>query len=137
MRLFVDTSAWFALYDKGDGAHGSASRFWKELRRKSARFVTTEHVFGESITLVRARGGHTAACQLGNFLLTSQIVEIADVPAQTRARAWEVFVKYSDKDFSFTDCTSFVVMRELGLTDAFTFDDHFAQMGFNLRPSRG
>ena len=137
MRLFVDTSAWFALYSARDEAHSRASRFWKELRRKSVRLVTTEHVFGESITLMRARGGHRAACRLGSILLNSRIVEIADVPAQTRGRAWEVFVKYSDKDFSFTDCTSFVVMRELGLTDAFTFDDHFAQMGFNLRPSRG
>jgi len=86
---------------------------------------------------MRARSGHLAACRLGNILLNSRIVEIADVPAQIRARAWDVFVKYSDKDFSFTDCTSFVVMRELGITDAFAFDDHFAQMGFTLRPSRG
>lgn len=137
MRLFVDTSAWFALYDKGDEAHGSATKFWKELRRQSARLVTTEHIFGESITLTRARGGHTAACRLGNFLLGSRIVEIAEVPVQTRARAWELFGKFSDKDFSFTDCTSFVVMQELGLTDAFAFDNHFTQMGFTLRPSRG
>lgn len=137
MRVFVDTSAWFALYSKGDEAHSRASRFWKELRRKSARLLTTEHVFSESITLMRARKGYLAACRLGNFILNSRIVEIADVPAQTRGRAWEVFIKYSDKDFSFTDCTSFVVMRELGITDAFAFDDHFAQMGFTLRPSRG
>ena len=134
MRLFVDTSAWFALSDRGDDAHGRAARFWKEVRRQSARLVTTDHVFAESVTLMRARAGHAAACRLGDTLLSSRIVEIAEIPAQARTQAWGVFVKYSDKDFSFIDCTSFVVMQELRLTDVFTFDQHFTQMGFIVWP---
>ena len=41
---------------------------------------------------------------------------------------------YDDKDFSFTDCTSFVMMRRLKIVDAFTADHHFEQMGFRLWP---
>lgn len=137
MRLFIDTSAWFALSDRGDRVHDRAARFWKEMRQQAARLVTTDHVFAESITLMRARAGHAAARRLGDTLLSSRIVEIAEIRAETRIQAWRVFVKYSDKDFSFIDCTSFVVMQELALTDVFTFDQHFAEMGFNLRPSRG
>lgn len=137
MRLFVDTSAWFALYARRDDAHARASRLWKDLQRQSARLVTSDDIFTETITLTRIRGGHNAARRLGDFLLKSRVVELAAVPAQVRDKAWDLFVRYDDKDFSFTDCTSFVIMRELGLTDAFAFDEHFAQMGFRLRPSPG
>lgn len=45
-------------------------------------------------------------------------------------QAWEIFAHYDDKDFSFTDCTSFAVMRQLGITTVFAFDEHFEQFGF-------
>jgi hypothetical protein len=45
-------------------------------------------------------------------------------------QAWEVFARYDDKDFSFTDCTSFAVMQQLGITTTFAFDEHFEQFGF-------
>ena len=137
MRIFVDTSAWFALYDRRDDAHGNATRFWHELKRQPARLVTSDYIFSEAITLTRARGGHTAACRLGEFLQRSAVVELAEVTSPVRAQAWELFVRHADKDFSFTDCTSFVIMRELNMTNAFAFDEHFAQMGFTLRPSPG
>src|SRR5881396_4089497 len=49
-----------------------------------------------------------------------------------KARSW--FFRWKDKDFSFTDCTSFVVMRELGQRRALTTDHHFAQAGFEMVP---
>ncbi len=51
-----------------------------------------------------------------------------------RDQARDLFVQHDDKDFSFTYCTSFVIMQTLGLTDAFAFDERFAQMGFRLWP---
>ncbi len=135
MRIFVDTSAWFALYDRRDDAHARAVRLWKDLRRRPTRLVTSDYVFAEAITLTRARAGHGAARTLGEFLLKSKVVDIAEVSAQVRDNAWGLFVRHDDKAFSFTDCTSFVIMRDLGLTDAFAFDEHFAQLGFRLRPS--
>lgn len=135
VRIFVDTSAWFALYDRRDDAHGRAVRLWKELRRQPSRLVTSDYIFAEAVTLTRARAGHSAARTLGDFLLKSRVVELAEVSAQVRDGAWDLFVRYHDKEFSFTDCTSFVIMRDLGLTDAFAFDEHFAQMGFRLRPN--
>ena len=137
MKVFVDTSAWFALYYRRDDAHAKATRFWQDLRRQPARLVTSDYIFSEAITLTRAHGGHPAACRLGDFILKSDVVELAEVTFQVRAEAWALFVRYADKDFSFTDCTSFVIMRALNLTNAFAFDDHFAQMGFRLQPSRG
>ena len=117
-----------------DDAHVRATRLWKELQRQPTRLVTSGYVFSEAITLTRIRGGHDAAVRLGEFLLKSRVMELAEVSAQMRGAAWELFVQHDDKDFSFTDCTSFVIMRELGLTDAFAFDEHFTQMGFRVWP---
>ena len=49
-------------------------------------------------------------------------------------RAWEIFLKYKDKDFSYTDCTSFAVMERLKIDTAFTFDSHFQTMKFQVAP---
>lgn len=134
MRIFVDTSAWFALYHRRDDAHRGAVRFWGTLPQQTTRLVISDYVFDEAITLTRARAGHAAAVRLGEFLHASKVVEFAEVTAQVRAAAWELFVRHADRDFSFTDCTSFVVIRELGLADVFAFDEHFAQMGFRVWP---
>lgn len=49
-------------------------------------------------------------------------------------KAWKIFEKYSDKDFSFTDCTSFIVMKMLEINEVFSFDKHFEQYGFIRLP---
>jgi hypothetical protein len=135
VRLFVDTSAWYALYDRRDDAHLRAATLWKELQRRPTRLITSDYVFSETVTLTRIRAGHGAACRLGGQLLTSQVVDVVAVSAHVREEAWRRFVKHDDQDFSFVDCTSFVIMQELGLSDVFAFDDHFRQMGFRLHPS--
>jgi hypothetical protein len=61
-------------------------------------------------------------------------VRLARVGVAEWEEAWRLFQQYDDKSFSFTDCTSFILMRRLKLRDAFTFDHHFAQMGFRLWP---
>ena len=58
--------------------------------------------------------------------------ESIDRDRAERARA--IFFRYRDKDFSFTDCTSFAIMRELRLRAALTTDRHFRQAGFDLVP---
>jgi hypothetical protein len=55
-----------------------------------------------------------------------------DTERAEKARA--VFFRHRDKDYSFTDCTSFVVMRELRLREALTTDRHFRQAGFQVLP---
>ena len=50
------------------------------------------------------------------------------------ALGWEYFRQHHDKRYSLTDCLSFVVMNERGLTQALGFDHHFVQAGFQLLP---
>jgi len=61
-------------------------------------------------------------------------VKVLSVSKEMEERAIDLFEHYDDKTFSFTDCVSFVVMKGIGVPEAFAFDQHFEQMGFVRRP---
>jgi predicted nucleic acid-binding protein len=132
MRLFVDTSAWFALHDTRDQNHRDAIAKSFEIRRRKIELITSEYIIDESITLIRHRISHKAAVIFGESLLFSNIVTILDISYEDRLKAWELFKKYEDKSFSFTDCTSFTLMKNLSIRKAFTFDEHFKQVGIDI-----
>ena len=132
MKLFVDTSAWLALNDRNDQYHSKAAARSAEIKRHRIELITSECILDESITLIRYRVSHQSAVIFGNSLLNSSIVRIEDVNTEERHKAWEIFKKYGDKELSFTDCTSFVLMKNLKLRKAFTFDEHFKQIGFEI-----
>ena len=66
----------------------------------------------------------------GEKLRQSKTVQVLHVSEYIEEEAWKLFKQYSDKNFSFTDCTSFIIMRQLKLLSVFTNDHHFEQMGF-------
>jgi len=132
MILFVDTSAWLALNDKSDQYHIKAASKSLEIKRQQIELITSEYIIDESITLIRYRVSHKAAVIFGDSLFNSSIVRIMDITKEDRHRAWEKFKKYDDKELSFTDCTSFVLMKKMKLHKAFTFDEHFKRMGFEM-----
>ncbi len=101
-----------------------------ELNQKHRIALTTDHVISETYTLLKARkrqwyipGFHTIVSQ-------SRAIKIIWTDQALFEKASEFLLQHSDKDYSFTDCLSFVVMREHKLTDALTTDEHFAQAGF-------
>jgi predicted nucleic acid-binding protein len=136
MRPFADTGAWCALYDRSDIHHARASAFLKELKRKKAQLITSDYVLDESLTLLRFRVGHKEAVDLGRWVLQSPLVKLINVDEKTWQSAWEMFVRYDDKGFSFTDCTSFAIMQQLGLLNVFAFDHNFEQAGFVMLPAQ-
>ncbi|MDI3281529.1 MAG: PIN domain-containing protein [Bacillota bacterium] len=131
----MDTSAFIALYDPSDRHHVAARRFFTAKEIQTRRFlpVTSNFVFAEVYAYFCRR--HAAAVAVGEALRSSKVLrwlrpEIADEEA-----AWELAKKYADKDFSFVDCLSFVLMKKLGCQTAFAFDEHFRQLGFELLPA--
>lgn len=132
--LFVDSGAWLAVYDQADQYHRSAIALWNDLRTQPVRFITSDYVLDETYTLLKLRAGLRAAVALHRMLETSRIVTVAEVSSSVFQAAWKVFEGYTDKAWSFTDCTSLVIMRQLNLTEAFVFDEHFRQMGFVTLP---
>ena len=130
-RVFVDTSAWFAYANRRDPDHRAVREVF---RRKGLRLVTSNFVFDETVTLCLYRMGHGTASKVGAVLRDNPLVDLVRVTAEDEARAWELFGKRVDKNYSFTDCTSFVLMRRLALDTSLALDDDFAQEGFATVP---
>ncbi len=129
--IFVDTGAWYAYINAKDPDHFKVREFLDSFEEK---LVTSSYIFDEIITLVLARLGHQKAVKVGEVLLNPKVVELVRVGAADEWSAWQLFQQRSDKMYSFTDCTSFVLMRRLKLAKALTLDEHFAQEGFVVIP---
>jgi hypothetical protein len=133
--LFVDTAGWMSLADAADPGHERSKAFRDRWLGSGGRLLSTDFVLDETLTLLRVRLGLDAAERWWAQIEASTRVawEWIDEERAEKARHW--FFRWSDKDFSFTDCTSFVVMRERRLRTAFTTDRHFVQAGFEIVPA--
>jgi predicted nucleic acid-binding protein len=127
-RVLVDTSAVFALLDRGDACHAAAKRVLDDLRRSRVEPLLTNFVVAECHALLVARLGLPIARSwlLGTAWPTEGVTDADEV------RAREIIRQYKDKTFSYTDATSFAVMERLGLRRVFAFDSHFRQFGFDV-----
>jgi hypothetical protein len=133
-ELFVDTAGWMAMADASDPRH-EACRAWRDRWfRDGGTLVSTDCVLDETVTLIRARLGFGAASRWWGQVDGSRRVrwEWIDPTRADKARDW--FFRWKDKTFSFTDCTSFVVMRELRQRRVLTTDRRFRQAGFTVVP---
>jgi hypothetical protein len=71
-----------------------------------------------------------------DLLIASKILIVIWISEEFADRSWQVFEHFNaDKHWSFTDCSSYVVMKNKGIAEAFTFDRHFSQMGFICYPN--
>jgi predicted nucleic acid-binding protein len=128
--VFMDTAGFLALWDAGDEHHDAASRLQDELVRKRRRFFTTEYVVDETDTLLLVRHSHAAAVDFLDTIERSEALRLEWIGPDRFHAAAALFRKHGDKTWSFTDCVSFAMMRELQVRDAFTTDHHFKQAGF-------
>lgn len=134
--LFVDTAGWMASADAADPAHVGACAARDAALEAGETLVTTDFVVDETLSLLRFRLGLAAARKWWQQVDGSPRIRWERVDGDRFEKARVLFFQYRDKDFSFTDCTSLVVMQELRLTRAITTDRHFRQMGFQLLPRR-
>ena len=136
-KIFIDTGCWIALNNIRDKYHKHAVFENKKLLSEGCFYVTSDYVLDETYTLLRYDVGHKRAIEFGHEIKTLKernkifVVHITD---DLLKKAWDIFEKYSDKDFSFTDCTSFTIMNDMKIKKVFCFDKHFEQYGFIKLP---
>lgn len=130
-RIFVDTSAWLGFANRNDADHRRVKRAFAGF---PGRLVTSDFVFDETVTLCSSRLGHAFARLVGDALQDADTVDLVRISADDETRAWALFAERGDKRYSFTDCTSFVLMRRLGITQAVSLDADFAREGFVVLP---
>jgi len=138
--IFVDTWAWVALADRSDAYLRQAEAQHQRFVAARRQYVMTDYVLGETITyLYNALAAAHAEAFITSVLAaadsgTHRLIHLS--PQQFR-RAWQMRQTYHDKPgISFVDFTSMLLMQELGITEVFTGDRHFEQvgLGFQLRP---
>lgn len=131
-KIFVDTSGWVAFFVENDKNHKKAVSIFEDIKSLKAFIYTSDYVIDETITTILARGNHKQSVIVGEVLFTSEIIKIVHILPEHIERAWELYQKYKDKRFSFTDVTSFVIMKDLDISKAFAFDREFLQAGVEL-----
>jgi predicted nucleic acid-binding protein len=129
-EVFVDTAGFLALWDSSDEHHSKALDLQRDLAAKRHRFLTTDYILDETVTLLLNRHSHAAAADFLDTSRRSEALRLEWVDPERFFAAASWFERHEDKEWSFTDCVSFVVMRELKIRDAFTTDHHFTQAGF-------
>jgi predicted nucleic acid-binding protein len=118
------------LLSPRDQHHAAAMKIASELRRP---IVVTEFVLLELANAYCGTESRQRLPPLWNFLRSDSTVSIIPASSELLARGFSCFVERLDKKWSLTDCISFVVMEERGITEALTSDHHFEQAGFMIR----
>ena len=124
--IFVDTGAWFASIVPSGTDHVAAMQW---LNQNSDSLLTTDYVVDETLTLLRSRGEMQRSLDLGTAFFSGALAMLHYLTPNDIQQTWSVFRQYSDKNWSFTDCSSKVVTERLQISVAFAFDHHFRQFG--------
>ena len=132
--MFVDTAAWVAAADSKDTSGPAVREARDQWLLSGGLLTTTDYVIDETLTTIRFRLSLNAAEAWWQQIDDSTRLRIESIDELRRERARTLFFKYRDKEFSFTDYCSFVLMRELRIRRVLTLDHHFRQMGFEVIP---
>jgi predicted nucleic acid-binding protein len=123
---FADTFFYLALLNATDEAHRHAL----DARDSGHLTVTTEFVMIELADNLCNRQTRHLFLTLDKILRGNASVEIVPLSDKLLSAGKALYARRGDKDWSLTDCTSFIVMSERGIVDALTADHHFEQAGF-------
>ena len=129
-KIYVDTSAFYALIDRSDRHHTKASVLWPELLNDSVTLITSNYVVWETLGLLQKRIGCEAAILWYRDVLC--VLDIWWVNEDMHQRAYELWLNLGRKRPSLVDCVSFVTMHQHQIETAFCFKPHFTDHGFAL-----
>ena len=133
--IFIDTSAWFALlYERAAQRPEATSTFAQIEKGRFGAPVTTDYVLDETFSLLRQRVGLASVARLSGLIRESPSIRRVRISESVFEESLRLMLSHADKRWSFTDCTSFVTMRETHIVRAFTWDHNFAEAGFEVLP---
>lgn len=129
-EVFADTTYWIALLHSQEQLHARAIEVSQGLQPFCT--VTSEMVLTEVLADFSKRGEHlrSGACSLVKGVMSDSNVELIPQSSELFKRAIDAYCAYRDKQWSLTDCASFIIMRERDISQALTADHDFVQAGF-------
>lgn len=129
-NVFIDTSAFYALMDRSDHHHQSASKLWNLFLDRGTYLKTSNYVIVETVALLQNRLGFEAADLWARDVLG--IVDKLWIDEKAHHLAVEIWSSLGRRKLSLVDCTSFVMMRHEKVEKVFAFDKHFTEQGFTI-----
>ncbi|HEY5892629.1 MAG TPA: PIN domain-containing protein [Chthoniobacterales bacterium] len=128
--VFLDTSAIFAITDRGDHSHQRTLDTYK----RAQRFVTHFGIFLEAFSLISKRISKPVALDVIQRFRASPRIESVLIDGDLLEAGWRRAAKFRDKEWDWIDCVSFELMERRGIQEALTHDHHFRQAGFTILP---
>lgn len=132
MSTFVDTSAFLAVLDGNEQNHAAAATTWRALVESDEPLIVTNYILVETFALTQNRLGMEAVRAFQTDVVP--LLKIHWIDEAGHAAAVEALLAANRRQLSLVDCTSFEIMRRLGLKRVFAFDEHFAEQGFICVP---
>ncbi len=130
--IFVDTGAWFARFVPDDLHH---ERMLHWFATNNQPLVTTDYCVDETLTLLAVRRRPKLATEVGALLFDESLARVHFLSRQQIERGWILFRQQASAGWSFTDCTSRIVIDDdLQVKSAVALDRHFDQFGINIVP---
>ena len=129
-KVFVDSVAWIALINKSDNFHEQSNEVKRQLENDKCNLITTEFILLEVANELSSPSIRDKVVRYINGLKHLSNLTIIKANNELFQLGWLLYSKRLDKEWSLTDCISFVIMQRDGMTQAFTNDHHFEQAGF-------
>ena len=130
--VFVDSGAWIALALTGDPLHPRAAEAWELVAQQRTRLYTSVPVVLETFTFLARNSRQDIAIAWKDSLDRLDTLGVLACTAADMRRAWRYFERRDLHKLSAVDATSFVLMDKHGISLAFSFDHHFAAVGYRL-----
>ncbi len=129
-RVFADAHYWVAIINDQDQSHAAAKAISRTLQ--GVTIFTTEETLTEVLAFFCEQGQHLRQLTTATVrsLATDPMIRIVPQSHQSFLTGLALYEGRSDKGYSLTDCISMLVMRQEGITDILTHDNHFTQEGF-------
>ncbi len=128
--IWVDTSGFYALMVSSDDCHEQAKAHYQALLAGEEQWYISDYIIDEVVGLLRARGAHELVVSFLKNTEESSLLKMEWMTPLLFAESRKYLLKHRDKAYSFTDCTSFILMKRLGIMKSLTKDKHFEQAGF-------
>jgi predicted nucleic acid-binding protein len=130
--VFVDSGAWIALALSRDRLHGQAREQWDLLQGAGAALHTSIPVVIETFTFLDRNANRDTALAWKEAIHKPHVVKILPCELRDLQQSWEYFRRRDLHKLSAVDASSFAIMRRMQIRLAYTFDHHFAVVGFRL-----
>lgn len=131
-EVFIDSGAWIALALTRDPLHGRAIEAWSQITNLRTNLYTSVPVILETFTFLDRCATREVALSWKNSLDQVRRLKTLDCEVADMRSAWAYFNRRDLHKLSAVDATSFVLMKRYSIKSAFSFDHHFASVGFRM-----